>query len=307
MSVDLRRAANDYLDERRARGYQLTGHGRLIKKFFDSLETRGVTTITLCDALAFAQEPANASRRWHAWQLGVIRHVAAYVHSIDPTAAELIPPKMITPQVTRRIPYLYSSEQVALLMKLTATLRPPHVAATMRTLIGLLAATGLRSGEAVALNVSDLRVDEGVLHVLGKYAKPRVIPLHQTTVDALCAYLVLRADVAPSTDALLVGRRGGRLDANAARGTFRALVDTAHLANRPGGATPRLHDLCHVFAVNSLIDAYRRDGDVDATIAALVSYMGHVDPRSTYWYLSASPELMTVVSERIATYYGRLS
>jgi site-specific recombinase XerD len=307
MSVDLRRAASDYLDERRARGYQLVGYHSLINKFLNGLETRGVTTVTLCDALAFAQEPANISRQWRAQRLAVIRNVAAYVHSLDPTSAELIPPKMIRSQVTRRIPYLYSSDQVAQLMKMTATLRPPHVAATMRTLIGLLAATGLRSGEAVALNVSDLRVDEGVLHVMGKYAKPRVIPLHSTTVDALCAYLVLRADVASSTNALLVGCRGGRLDVTTARRTFRVLVDTAHLAARPGGATPRLHDLRHVFAVNSLIDAYRRGGDVDATIAALVSYLGHVDPKSTYWYLSASPELMTVVSERIATYHGRLS
>jgi integrase len=192
-------------------------------------------------------------------------------------------------------------------MKLTAMLRPSHVAATMRTLIGLLAATGLRSGEAVALNVSDLRVDEGVLHVMGKYAKPRVIPLHQTTVEALSAYLVIRATVSPSTDALLVAQRGGRLNANTARGAFRVLVDTAHLAARPGSATPRLHDLRHLFAVNSLIDAHRRGGDVDAAIAALVSYLGHVNPRSTYWYLTASPELMAIVSGRIATYHGRLS
>lgn len=307
MSVDLRQAASDYLDERRARGYQLADYDSLINKFFDGLETRGVTTITLCDALAFAQEPANASRHWHAWRLGVIRRVAAYVHSLDPAAAELIPPKLIRSQATRRIPYLYSSDQVTQLMRLTATLRSPHVAATMRTLIGLLAATGLRSGEAVALNVSDLRVSEGVLNVMGKYAKQRVIPLHQTTVDALCSYLVLRADVASSTDALLIGPCGGRLDANAARAVFRTLVDAAHLAARPGGATPRLHDFRHLFAVNSLIDAHRRGGDVDATIAALVSYMGHVNPSSTYWYLSASPELMAIVSERVATYHGRLS
>jgi integrase len=307
MSVDLRRAASDYLDERRARGYQLTDYDCLISKFFDGLETRGVTTITLVDALAFAQEPANISPHWRAQRLAVIRNVAAYVRSLDPTGAELIPPKLIRSQAIRRIPYLYSSEQIAQLMKLTATLRPLHVAATMRTLIGLLAATGLRSGEAVALNVSDLRVDEGVLHVMGKYAKPRIIPLHSTTVDALCAYLVIRATVSPSTDALLIAPRGGRLDADAARAAFRILVDVACLTARPGGATPRLHDFRHVFAVNSLIDAHRRGGDVDATIAALVSYLGHVNPKSTYWYLSASPELMTVVSERIAAYHGRLS
>lgn len=307
MTIDLRQAAKDYLVERRTRGYQLVDYDWLIKNFLDGLETRGVTVITLCDALAFAQEPANTDLRWHAQRLDVIRNVAAYVHSLDPAAAELIPPKLIRAKVTRRIPYLYSSDQVIQLMELTATLRPPHVAATMRTLIGLLAATGLRSGEAVALNVSDLRVDEGVLHVMGKYAKPRVIPLHQTTVDALCSYVVLRNDVASSSDALLIAPRGGRLDVNSARAAFRTLVDAAHLAARPGAATPRLHDFRHLFAVNSLIDAHRRGGDVDATIAALVNYMGHVNPSSTYWYLSASPELMAIVSERVATYHGRLS
>jgi integrase len=272
-----------------------------------SLDLRQAASEYLDDALAFAQGPANTSRHWHAWRLGVLRRIAAYVHSLDPSAAELVPPKLISPRVTRRIPYLYSNEQIALLMRLTATLKSPHVAATMRTLVGLLAATGLRSGEAVALDVGDLRVEEGVLHVMGKYAKPRVIPLHPTTVEALCTYLVQRGEVAPSSDALLVGRRGRRLQADAARAHFRGLVDAAHLEVRPGEATPRLHDLRHVFAVNSLIDAHRRGGDVDATIAALVSYLGHVDPQSTYWYLSTSPELMAIASERVAAYHGELS
>lgn len=302
MSVDLRAAAADHLANRRARGYRLADHGRLLSSFLDGLDAHGHTTITVADAVAFAQAQPATGRLWQATRLRAVRGLAAHVHALDPAAAELIPAGLIPAKVARRVPYLYSDEQITTLMSGAAALSPALLAASMHTLIGLLAVTGLRSGEAVALNVEDLDADRRVLAVTGKYGKRRIIPLHHTTLEALADYRQARATAAAPTGALLVGAKGGRLRADKARAAFRALADACDLPARPGCGPPRLHDLRHTFAVNSLIDAHRQGVDIDARIAALATYLGHLEPANTYWYLTASPELMTLVSDRVAAY-----
>lgn len=308
MSTELRQAAADYLRLRRSLGYRLVDHEWLIAQFLDHVEARGHTRITVADALSFAQAPAGASRRWHAERLAVIRGLAAYVHAADPGAAELVPPDLIhASRVCRRVPYLYAPEQVAALMAQAKTLRPPVLAASMSTLIGLMAVTGVRTCEARGLDVEDLAVDRQVLAVTGKYGKERLLPLHPSTVQELVDYLRLRASVAPTSHAgpLLVGCRGGRLNKNTANAAFRQVAGAVGLPARPGAATPRLYDLRHTFAVNSLIDAHRQGVDVDARVAALATYLGHVEPVCTYWYLTASPELMALVSARMTAHIGR--
>lgn len=305
MSVELRAAAADYLAGRRARGYRLEDHDSLIAGFLDGLEARAVTTISVADAVAFARD-TPAVRRRPAVRLHVIRGLAAYVHALDPTAAELIPDRLITGRATRAIPYLYTAEQTVKLMDRAADLRPEPFAAAIHTLIGLVATTGLRSGEALGLNVEDLDRDGQLLRVVGKYGKQRLVPLHPTTIDAWDAYMRMRATTpAAPTGALLVGPRGGRLNSVTAHALFRSVVNDCGLETRPGCSPPRLHDFRHSFAVNSLVDAHRQGVDVDARIAVLATYLGHVDPANTYWYLTASPELMALVTERMTAHHHR--
>lgn len=296
MSIDLRAAAVDYLAARRARGYRLADQDWLIRSFLDDLERRGVTVLTVADAVAFARCRPQSGQRWHAQRLHVIAGLAGYVHALDPAAAELIPPGLIRAHVTRRHPYLYSDDQVQALLAAAGTLSPPPLAATMHTLIGLLAVSGMRVAEVVALDVGDLDTTRQLLRVTGKYGKRRIVPLHPSTVEALTRYLAGR----PADRPLLVGVRGSRLNANTARAAFRELEQQCRLQARPGCGTPRLHDFRHTFAVNSLTDAQRSGSDVDARVAVLADYLGHVDPACTYWYLQASPELMAAVSERVA-------
>lgn len=298
MSVDLRAAAADYLAGRRARGYRLADHDWMLAAFLGGLDARDVSTISIADAVAFATSRPDTQRCYQAARLRAVRGLAAYVHGLDPGAAQLIPDGLITAKVTRRIPYLYSSKQIVALMAGTADLSPAIFAASMHTVIGLIAATGLRGGEAFALNIEDLDVQRAALTVTGKYGKRRLVPLHLSTVQALASYQRVRSAHAAPTGPLFLGAKGGRLNPNTARAAFRAVVDAAALPARPGRPTPRLHDLRHVFAVNSLIDAHRQGLDVDARIAALATYLGHVDPVNTYWYLTASPELMAVVRDR---------
>lgn len=301
MSLDLHAAAADYLAARRARGYRLADHDWLIRSFLDDLKRRGVATITVADAVAFARCRPQTSPRWHAQRLHVIAGLAGYVHALDPEAAELVPAGLIRARVTRRHPYLYSDEQIQALHAAASALSPPPLAATMSTLIGLLAVSGLRVGEAIALDVGDLDTDRRVLRVTGKYGKRRLVPLHPSTVEALTSYLAGR----PADRPLLVGVRGNRLIANTARAVFGALVQECRLPARPGCGAPRLHDFRHSFAMHTLTEAQRSGADVDARVAVLADYLGHVDPTCTYWYLQASPQLMTAVGERVATAFHR--
>jgi integrase len=302
MSVDLRAAAAEHLAQRRARGYRLADHGWLLGSFLDGLHARGHTTITVADAVAFAQARPATGRIWKATRLRAVRGLAAHVHALDPAAAELIPAGLIPANLTRRVPYLYSDEQITTLMSGAAALSPALLAASMHTLIGLLAVTGMRSGEAVALDVQNLDANRRVLAVTGKYGKRRIVPLHHTTLEALAHYRQAHATAAPPTGALLLGAKGGRLRPDRARAAFRAVADACDLRARPGCGPPRLHDFRHTFAVNSLLDAHRQGVDVDARIAALATFLGHVQPAHTYWYLTASPELMALVSDRVAAY-----
>jgi len=306
MSADLRTAACDYLAERRARGYRLEDHDSLIAGFLDGLETRGVSIISVADAVAFAHATPTGRHRRHAVRLHVIRGLAAYVHALDPATAELIPDRLIVGPVTRGVPYLYTPEQTVQLMARAALLQPASMAAAVRTLIGLVAATGLRSGEALGLDIEDVDRHRQLLRVVGKYGKERLVPLHRSTIDALDAYLQVRATTpAAPSGPLLVGPRGGRLNSNTARALFRAVANDCRLDARPGCSPPRLHDFRHSFAVDTLIDAHGQGVDVDARIAALATYLGHVDPAGTYWYLTASPELMAIVTDRMTAHQHR--
>jgi integrase len=302
MSVDLRAAASDYLRDRRARGYVLADEDWLLSSFLDSLDERGQTTITVAGALMFATERPRTTAGWQARKLRAVRGLAAHVHALDPAAAEPIPAGLIGSKTPRRIPYLYSEEQIVALMHAARALTPRMLGASMHTLIGLLAATGIRSGEAAALDVEDLDTDMHVLRVSGKNHRVRHLPLHPTTVRALVDYLQVRAKLAPPTGPLLIGAKGGRLNLTSARAAFRALADDCRLPVAPGCRAPRLHDARHSFAVNTLIDAHRQGVDVDARIATLANYLGHVDPTHTYWYLTASPQLMQIVRERITAW-----
>jgi integrase len=301
MSVDLASAADAYLADCHARGYLLADHGWLIAAFLAELTTRGATMITASDALAFACRVPQSSKCWQATRLRAVAGLAGYIHDLDPEAADLIPPGLIRARRTRRLPYIYTHEQIDQLMTATTMLAPPLFALSVRVLIGLLAVTGMRSGEAFALNVDDLAVDRAVLSVTGKYDKQRLVPLHPSTVEVLAAYQEQRPGRSGPDSGLLFGPRGGRLNKKKARAAFTLLVASCGLPARPRCGSARLHDLRHSFAVHTLMDAHRDGADADARLATLATFLGHVEPANTYWYLSASPELMAAVAQRSQT------
>ena len=247
---------------RRALGYKLERTEMLLGQFLDYLDANGTDRITVEHALAWATLPGRG-QHWHAMRLGAVRGFARYLHEVDPRvevpAADLLPDKS-----GRAVPYLYTDEQIAALIDAAGTLRIAHKTATFQTLFGLLAATGMRVGEALALDRADFDADAGTLTVRNaKFGKSRELPLHPTTTSALTRYLRRRDRPRPAgaTEALLLSSVGTRLWISDVQTCFRALRARAGILPRSAACRPRLHDLRHSFAVNTLLDAYRTDGD----------------------------------------------
>lgn len=304
----LRAALADYLNVRRALGSKLDRAEKLLGQFLSYLELHHVDVITIEHALAWASLPQR-SGWWHAMRLSAVRRFAVYLRTID-GRTQVPPPGLIPHGKHRATPYLYSDTEIHALVQAATRLPTQIGAATYPVLIGLLAATGMRFGEVIALDVTDFDSDTAVLTVRdGKFGKRRLLPLHASTADALRHYLRQREQLLRDTNrvdsgALLISNAGTRLDHSRAQRTWRQLRTSAGLVPRSSNCRPRIHDLRHSFAVATLLDWYREDQDVPALLPKLSTYLGHADPKDTFWYLSAAPELLALAGQRLDTHLG---
>jgi integrase len=300
MNELMRSKAAEYLLVRRAMGYKLANHEWLIRDFLDTLEQDHAPKITVSEALAWACLPQMVSPNWHKSRLAAVRSLAAYIHASAPQAADLIPEGLIPAPSRRTNPYLYSTEEIQTLIRHAHALKPAVRAETMATVIGLMASTGMRVSEALGLNRGSLDAKNLELTVTGKGGACRLLPVQATTITALQRYIATSRKLVPTrTESLFVNLKGIRPLRNNIEKAFRVITADCTWATGPGSREPRLHDLRHTFAVNTLIDAHRDGTGVEARIAALAAYLGHVNPTSTYWYLSASPELLQIVNETV--------
>jgi integrase/recombinase XerD len=243
----LRKALADYLSLRRALGFQLANAGRLLGQFVGYLEQHALTTVTTEHALAWATLPAGASPHWWAIRMSAVRGFAAYLHSLDPCVS--VPPAgLIRAGSCRATPYLYSDAEIRSLLQAAAMLRPRLRAATYHSLISLLAITGIRIGEAIALDDADLDFDRGLLVVRNtKFGKHRLVPLHPSATQALTDYRHLRqgAHPRPASPALFLSGAGTRLWHSNITLTFTHSLDQIGLTRRSATCRPRIHDLRH--------------------------------------------------------------
>lgn len=295
--------AQDYLRLRRSLGHKLAGAGHLLPDFVAYLDAAGAPTVTTELALAWAQLPDTPPGSYvHGQRMTIARGFARHLAGMDGRTE--IPPQGLLPmpRMNRRNPYLYSSSDIAALtLTARATLQPAFRAATYETLIGLLAVTGMRVGEALRLDRRDVDLTRGVLTLLAtKFGKTRQLPVHESTMQALTAYANWRDRFPPSagTQSFFVSLAGTRMLYACVHKTFHHL-----LAETGIGATssvvPRIHDLRHSFAVATLIGWYRGGDDVAAKLPSLSTYLGHREPRYTYGYLSAAPELLALAAQRL--------
>lgn len=289
----------DYLRLRRALGFKLQRPGVLLPRFVSWLEAAGAATITLDLAVAWARLPEHVQPVVWAQRLGVVRGFARYMHTID-SATEIPPAGIFAVPRQRPTPHVYSTAEASDLLHAARALRPPLRAATYEALFGLLLVSGMRVGEAIGLAGRDVDLDDGVITVRrGKFDRARLVPLHPTATEALRGYDIRRDHLCPTprTDRFLVSSVGTTLLYS---GVHTAFVQASTAAGlRAGTRRPRIHDMRHSVAVNTLT-AWRRDhADVTSRLPVLSTYLGHLNPAGTYWYLTATPELMQLAATRL--------
>jgi integrase len=296
---NLQVAAEDYIAIRRSMGFKFEEAAKLLSDFVRHLERDRSHVITSVAAISWASA-VGGHPNWWGKRLSVVRGFARYLQGLEP--GHEVPPLGLFPtRPCRATPYLYSDEDVARLMAAARSLRASW-GRTMETLIGLLASTGMRVGEAIHLDVTDIDWTGCLLVVRStKFGKSREVVLHATTVEALHAYCDERHRLASRlrTTTFFVSTLGDRLRYDSVHATFHRLVLQLGLPRLTEHHGPRLHDLRHTFVVRTLLDWYRSGVDVGRRLQLLSTYLGHVDPTATYWYLSAAPELLALAAERL--------
>jgi len=307
----LLKALDKYLALRRALGFKLARHEHELRKFVTFLDTQRADFITTDLALSWAQQPQHTTQAHRASRLGMVRDFARYLSASDPRTQ--IPPQGLLPaQPQRTQPYIYSNKEIlgmireASRLQSTGGLRPY----TYSALFGLLAVTGMRIGEIVALDRADVDLKQGVLTVRhSKFNKTRLLPVHISTLRKLKAYARRRDKLMPvrSTECFFISERGVRLTTFTVRATFIKISRRIGLRKATDSHGPRLHDLRHTFAVRTLTNWYRARINPEQRLPLLSAYLGHTKVSDTYWYLSAVPELLGAVSTRLNNYLGDFS
>jgi site-specific recombinase XerD len=300
--IELSQALEDYLAMRRALGYKLTDHGRVLAQFVEFLARRKAPLITTELALQFATQPAQARVTWWHQRLAMVRGFAIYLQAFD-TRHEVPPANLLPAKFRRAVPYLFSEAEIEALTRAASGLRPPLRAATCEAVIGLLSVTGMRVSEACTLDRGDVQLAEGRLTVRhAKNGRSREIALHPSTVTALKTYARARDELCPHPSdpaAFFLTGGGGRLSRHFVWSWFDQLRHATGLDRETLGRQARLHDVRHAFVLRTLLGWYRDGTEIEAQLPLLSTVLGHVRPEDTYWYFEGTPELLSLAAERL--------
>lgn len=292
LSEDLDR----HISLHQALGFKFRTQSLLLLNFVAYAEAHGDQLISAERILAWAAEAPSPEQRRN--RLLEARRFAIAMHAEDDRHEVPAADALGGGLFTRRIPYIYSQDDIRRLMAAAASLTPAGAIRplTFTTLFGLLAATGMRVSEALALRLSDI-TDDGLVIEKTKFKKSRLLPLHPSTRRALDAYLKVRLRVATECDALLIGSTGEAVAYPTVIAIFLRLTRSMGLRGSSGRGGPRIHDLRHTFAVRSLEACPANGQAVSRHIVGLSTYLGHAHVTDTYWYLQASPVLMTHIAD----------
>lgn len=307
MISDLDGAAVEYLTIRRALGFKLRGHDRLLSDFIGFFAGSGATGITTGLAVSWATQPAGVQPVRHAQRLTVARGFCTYLHALD-TDVEIPPTHALSCRRERAVPYLFTQADIDALVTANGLLRPAHRTSTYRAVFGLLAVTGMRVSEVLSLDRDDVNLDTAIVSIRNtKFGKHRDLPIHPTACAALQDYAAARDHTFPRrrSESFFVSTRGTPVIYACVHTVFAQLIGITGIAAPAGVERPRIHGLRHSYAVATLRDWYLDGADVMAKLPTLSAYLGHVDPISTYWYLTAAPDLLALAAQRLETTTGQ--
>jgi site-specific recombinase XerD len=304
----LRKALEEYVALRRSLGCRLRDAAPALREFVSFAEREGADYITVERAVRWAGQPRHVLPASRGRRLNWLRRFAEHRSATDPRT-EVPPRRWLPSRYARRTPHLFTDKEIVALTAWAGNLRtrPGWRLRTTSTLIGLLAVTGLRIGEALSLDREDVDTAQGLLTIRhGKFGKSRLVPVHPSTSNVLCDYARRRDRIhrSPGTPAFFVSERGTRLAYTAFSAMFRRLCRAAAPRAPSHRSRPRPHDLRHRFATMTLLHAYRQRENVEARMHALSTYLGHVKVAHTYWYLSAVPELLACAVDRAKKHPG---
>lgn len=291
---------HSYLAMRRAAGFALRTTEKLLRQFVIFATRQGDTHIVNATAIAWASLASSESLR--ASRLRMVSRFAQFAQAEDP-AHELPATRIFRGGLQRRRPYLFSDEEVQRILQHAGRLRPVGTLRPLayQTLLGLLAVTGMRISEVLALHFADITSD-GLVIAQTKFRKRRLVPLHPTAWSALNRYLRVRQRVKTNDDHVFISRRGTKFSYPPVAETFQALLDTAGIGERTNTHRPRLHDFRHRFAVKALDACPDSREHVARHMLALSTYLGHTRLESTYWYLETTPQLMADIVTACETF-----
>jgi len=291
-----------YLKLRRQLGYKLRVTEILLRNFVRFAQEESAAFITTKLALRWATQP-HLKPVQHGNRLGMVRRFAEHVSAVD-ARTEVPPQKLLPYQFRRRAPHIFGKPEVGQLINAAHNISPedPIKGATLGTLLGLLAVTGLRVGEAFALDRKDVDLKRNLLTIRrAKGNKSRLVPLHPSASKALQEYAELRDRLFPQPPTLcfFAWERGQRLLHCTVHRWFLLVACRTGLRQPGNRHGARIHDLRHYFAIQTLLNWYRAGSDVEARLPELATYLGHVHVRDSYWYLSATPELLKLATLRL--------
>lgn len=306
MTSSIQDLVADYIALRRSLGYRHAGSERYLRSFARWLNHIGHEgSIPQNLSVDWATDTSSTDPTTIAWRLTAIRGFLRHLSGLDKTT-DIPPPGLLGPTSQRKPPHVYSDQEITDLLtaatQLSGTLRP----LCYSTIFGLMACTGMRISETLALDHGDVDLAAGVITVrFSKRGRVRLVPLHPTVLPQLRDYATRRARLfgqPSSTDAFFRTDRSTRIDYNTAYHAFRQVRDTLGWTAAGRTRLPRLHDLRHRMVIRRIQQWYQTGADLDAKIPVLATYLGHTEIANVYWYLSAVPELMSVVADRFETF-----
>ena len=304
---EIENTLQEYLSTRRSLGFKMRFEGSALPQFLRFLEKENSSFITTTLALQWATLPDDVQPAQWAHRLAMVRAFARFHNALD-SRTEIPPQGLLPHRYLRKTPHIYDDTEVSRLLEAASRLESTTGlrASTYSTLFGLLAVTGMRVSEPIALDLSDVDLNQNILTVRqAKFGKSRLIPLHRSTAGKLGEYRQLRDRVFPGvkSQSFFLSENGKRLAQSTVHSTFVKLSREIGLRAQDESHGPRIHDLRHTFAVKTLIRWYQTDVDVELHMPELTAYLGHTHVNYTYWYISAVPELLSLASSRLTRIY----